>query len=111
MSTEHEIHAETREQLIGLLAEAAEIEHNLMCCYLYAAFSLKQDADEGLEPQELTAVRRWRGEIVHVAIDEMQHLAWVANLTSAIGGAPHFGRQNFPIAPGAHPAGIVVKLA
>ena len=22
-------------------AEAAEIEHNLMCCYLYAAFSLK----------------------------------------------------------------------
>jgi hypothetical protein len=102
---------ETREQLIGLLAEAAEIEHNLMCCYLYAAFSLKQDADEGVEAQELAAVRRWRGEIVHVAIDEMQHLAWVANLTSAIGGAPHFGRQNFPIAPGYHPAGIVVKLA
>lgn len=29
---------ETREHLVGLLAEAAEIEHHLMCCYLYAAF-------------------------------------------------------------------------
>jgi hypothetical protein len=35
---------ETREHLIGLLAEAAEIEHHLMCCYLDAAFSLKQEA-------------------------------------------------------------------
>jgi len=82
-----------------------------MCCYLYAAFSLKQEADEGLTEPELAAVRRWRSEIIHVAIDEMQHLAWVANLTSAIGGAPHFGRQNFPVPPGYHPAGIVVKLA
>src|SRR5688500_1911197 len=31
-----------REQLFHLLAEAAEVEHTLMCCYLYAAFSLKR---------------------------------------------------------------------
>jgi hypothetical protein len=30
----------SREQLWGLLAEAAEIEHHLMCCYLYAFFSM-----------------------------------------------------------------------
>ncbi len=102
---------ENREQLINLLAEASEIEHNLMCCYLYAAFSLKDSLEEGLTPPELEAVQRWRREILHVAIDEMGHLALVANIASAIGGVPHFDRANFPIAAGYHPAGIVVKLA
>jgi CDGSH-type Zn-finger protein/uncharacterized Fe-S cluster protein YjdI len=102
---------ENREQLLGLLAEAAEIEHNLMCCYLYAAFSLKQGADEGITDAELAAVARWRGQIIHVAVDEMAHLALVANLMAAVGGAPHFGRANFPIPAGYHPCGIVVKLA
>jgi hypothetical protein len=102
---------ETREHLVSLLAEAAEIEHNLMCCYLYAAFSLKEGVDEGLTEVELDAVKRWRRQITHVAVDEMAHLALVANLTSAVGGVPHFGRLNFPIPAGAHPAGIVVKLA
>ncbi len=102
---------ENREQLIALLAEAAEIEHNLMCCYLYAAFSLKEDRDEDLSENELDAVQRWRRQILHVAIDEMAHLALVANLTAAVGGVPHFGRANFPVPAGYHPAGIVVKLA
>jgi hypothetical protein len=31
----------SREALIHALYEAAELEHNLMCTYLYAAFSLK----------------------------------------------------------------------
>ena len=88
---------ENREQLLGLLAEAAEIEHNLMCCYLYAAFSLKEDRDEDLSEPELDAVQRWRRQILHVAIDEMAHLALVANLTAAVGGVPHFGRANFPV--------------
>jgi hypothetical protein len=30
-----------RDRLVHLLTEAAEIEHNLLCSYLYAAFSLK----------------------------------------------------------------------
>jgi CDGSH-type Zn-finger protein/uncharacterized Fe-S cluster protein YjdI len=102
---------ENREQLLGLLAEAAEIEHNLMCCYLYAAFSLKQGADEGITEAELAAITRWRGQIFHVAVDEMAHLALVANLMAAVGGVPHFGRANFPIPAGYHPCGIVVKLA
>ena len=33
-----------RERLVHLLTEAAEIERNLLCSYLYAAFSLKRGA-------------------------------------------------------------------
>jgi CDGSH-type Zn-finger protein/uncharacterized Fe-S cluster protein YjdI len=100
----------SREQLIHALYEAAELEHNLMCTYLYAAFSLKSDG-EGLSGKEQDAVNRWRRSIVDVAIEEMGHLAAVWNITSAIGGQPRFGRGNFPIDPGYLPAGIVVKLA
>ncbi|OYY76700.1 MAG: hypothetical protein B7Y43_14330 [Sphingomonas sp. 28-62-20] len=101
----------SREQLWGVLFEAAEIEHNLMCCYLYAMFSLKDSVDEGVTEEELAAIKRWRGEILDVAIEEMAHLAIVSNILSALGAPAHFGRQNFPIAPGYHPAGVVVKLA
>lgn len=100
----------SREQLWALLAEAAEIEHHLMCCYLYAAFSLKQQADEGLSCEDLPYVLRWRQEILGVAIEEMGHLAMVCNILSAIGAPAHLAHQNFPIAPGYHPAGVVVKL-
>lgn len=34
------INPNSREALIHALYEAAELEHNLMCTYLYAAFSL-----------------------------------------------------------------------
>ena len=56
-----------------------------MCQYLFAAFSLKQRADEGLTPEELDAVTRWRRTIAHVATEEMLHLALVQNVLSAIG--------------------------
>jgi hypothetical protein len=102
---------ETREQLLHLLAEAAEFEHNLLCCYLYAAYSLKAPQHPDLTPAEREAVARWRRTIVAVAVEEMTHLALVANLTAALGARPHFGRPNFPVPPGYHPAGIVVALA
>ncbi|HEU4625532.1 MAG TPA: ferritin-like domain-containing protein [Steroidobacteraceae bacterium] len=101
----------TRERLLGALYEAAELEHNLMCTYLYAAFSLRSGEAEGLSPDEAAAVARWRRSIIEVAIDEMGHLAAVWNITAALGGAPRFGRGNFPLDPGMLPAGIVVKLA
>ncbi|HSO41822.1 MAG TPA: ferritin-like domain-containing protein [Rhodospirillales bacterium] len=44
---EPEILVGDREQLFHLLAEAAEIEHTLMCSYLYAAFSLKTRSGDG----------------------------------------------------------------
>ena len=48
----------TREHLLGLLAEASEIEHNLMCCYLYAVFSLNQGTDEGLNDDWMPGYRK-----------------------------------------------------
>jgi CDGSH-type Zn-finger protein/uncharacterized Fe-S cluster protein YjdI len=100
----------SREQLIHTLYEAAELEHNLMCTYLYAAFSLKT-ADEGLSAAEAEAVKRWRGAIIKIAAEEMGHLVAVWNITSALGGAPRVGRANFPLDGGYLPAGVVVKLA
>ncbi|RYG79581.1 hypothetical protein EON77_08885, partial [bacterium] len=105
------VNVPTREQLVHSLYEAAELEHTLMCTYLYAAFSLRSGADEGLGPEEADAVIRWRREIVGVAVEEMSHLASVWNITSALGAVPRFGRGNFPLDPGALPAGVVVKLS
>jgi CDGSH-type Zn-finger protein/uncharacterized Fe-S cluster protein YjdI len=103
--------ATTREHLLHLLYEAAELEHNLMCTYLYAAWSLREGAGEGLVGEEIEAVARWRGEILSIAIEEMGHLVAVWNITAALGGAPRFGRSNFPLDMGYLPADIVVKLA
>jgi hypothetical protein len=77
---------------------------------IYAAFSLKRSEDDGLSTTEATAVARWRGAIVDVAVEEMGHLLMVANLTIAIGGRPHFARPNFPVVPGYFPSGVVVRL-
>ena len=76
---------EHREALIYMLYEAAELEHGIMCQYLFAAFSLKQREDEGLTADALEAVLRWRRVVAHVATEEMLHLALVQNLLSAIG--------------------------
>ncbi|MDB5971270.1 MAG: CDGSH-type iron sulfur-containing protein [Hydrocarboniphaga sp.] len=103
--------APSREQLVHSLYEAAELEHCLMCTYLYAAASLKTSVDEGLSAAQAETTTRWRRTIIEVAIEEMSHLAAVWNITSALGGTPRFGRANFPLDPGALPAGIVVKLA
>src|SRR5215470_7053469 len=101
----------TREQILHSLYEAAELEHTLLCTYLYAAFSLKDGEAEGLRPAEASVVGRWRRTIHCVAFEEMAHLVAVWNITAALGGAPRFGRGNFPLDPGALPASIVVKLA
>jgi len=101
----------TRCQLLFSLTEAAELEHTLMCTYLYAAFSLKSGVVDGLSEKEASAVARWRRAILDIAIEEMGHMAAVWNITAALGGSPSFGRDNFPLNPGGLPAGVVVKLA
>lgn len=108
---QHDVRVNDREQLIYLLTEAAEIEHGLMCTYLYAGWSLKQSADEGVTPVQLAAIDRWRKEIRSVAMEEMAHLASVNNLLMSIGSPPHFRRQNFPVPAGYHPSSLVVRLA
>jgi CDGSH-type Zn-finger protein/truncated hemoglobin YjbI len=101
---------EHREALIYMLCEAAELEHGIMCQYLFAAFSMKQSTDEGLSQDELNKVARWRRQITHVATQEMLHLALVQNLLSAIGSAPHMSRPNLPHPAGHYPAGVHLAL-
>src|SRR5262245_14216646 len=101
---------EHREALIYMLCEAAELEHGIMCQYLFAAFSLKEREDEGLTPEELEAVTRWRRRISHVATEEMLHLALVQNVLSAIGAAPHLTRPNLPAPARHYPARVNLML-
>jgi hypothetical protein len=84
-----------------MLCQAAEVEHGIMCQYLFAAFSLKQRVDEGLTAEQLEAVTGWRRKIAQVATEEMLHLGLVQNVLSAIGAAPHLTRPNLP-APAHH---------
>lgn len=94
---------DTREELIGALHQAAEIEHGLMIQYLFPALSLKKRDDEGLTAQELASVRSWEGIILGVAVEEMGHLGTVCNLLAAIGDGPRLARPNFPQAVGYYP--------
>jgi hypothetical protein len=55
---------ESRVQLFSALSEAAELEHNLLCLYLYAASSLKRTQAEGVTAGQLEAIARWRRVIL-----------------------------------------------
>ena len=103
------IHPPSREQLLYWLHEAAEIEHHLMCCYLYAVFSLKRQ-DPHWTDEQAAAVQRWEQAILSVVYEEMTHLALVGNLAHALGAAPHVGRPPFPVDAGPYPAGFVIRL-
>jgi hypothetical protein len=99
-----------REHLWWLLAEALQLEHMIMCQYLFAEFSLKDGTGDGLTPEQADAVDRWRKTLRGIAIEEMLHIALVANLMSSIGAAPAFGRPNFPQQSGYFPTGVQLDL-
>jgi hypothetical protein len=88
-----------RRRLVALLTEAAELEHALMCQYLYAAFSMKRQVDEGVTWEQLELMRRWEASIMLIARQEMEHLGLVSNLLTAIGEAPWLTRPNLPLKP------------
>jgi CDGSH-type Zn-finger protein/uncharacterized Fe-S cluster protein YjdI len=102
---------ESRAQLFAALNWAAEVEHNLLCLYLYAAVGLKRAPEEGATPAQLETIERWRRVILGVALEEMNHLTLVSNIIVAIGGSPHFMRPNFPVSPGWYPADLIIELA
>ena len=104
------VRIENRAQLIYLLTEAAEIEHNVLCCYLFAQFSMKDDTSEGLTSTELEKVRNWRSTIGEIVVQEMLHLATACNLLTAVGGAPQLRRPNLPTSPRAYPAAFELRL-
>jgi hypothetical protein len=101
---------EHREHLWNLLIEASQVEHLIMCQYLYASFSLKTGPDEGLTAEQADAVARWHKVLTGIAVEEMLHLALVANVMSAIGAAPNLTRPNFPRASEYLPGGVQFAL-
>src|SRR5215510_10380729 len=109
-SAEPVLTADTREELVYLLGQACEIEHGLMCEYLYAQFSLKRGPDEGLTPGQLARVQAWEAALISVIKQEMLHLALATNILTAIGAAPHFERPNFPILSRWYPEGVQIAL-
>jgi hypothetical protein len=86
----------TKPQLIRALREAAEIEQQLMVQYLYAAFSMKKRPDERCSAAQFECVRRWGSTLLMVARQEMEHLALVNGLLTALGADPYFSRENIP---------------
>ena len=86
----------TRRDLLYLLAQASELEHSLVCQYLFTAFSLKGKSGEGVTPLHCVRSAAGRSRSSRIAVQEMLHLALASNLLTAIGGAPYFRRANFP---------------
>jgi Ferritin-like len=103
MTTTTQLVIQNRDELVRALDEAAELEHVLMCQYLYAAFTMKK-ADEpdspygpALSPAQYEITRRWQATIYKIARQEMEHLALVNNLRLGIGAPPYFQRPSFPV--------------
>jgi hypothetical protein len=104
------LRVESREELVYLLGEACELEHGLLCEYLYAQFSLKRSVQEGVTPEQLARIQAWELTIIDVVKQEMLHLTLATNILTAIGAAPHFERPNFPILSRWYPADVQIAL-
>ncbi len=109
MGAEPDITVENRKELTYLLSQGAELEHALMCQYLYAAFSLKTAAD-GLTDAQAERVERWRKVILRIAGEEMLHWAVVQNLLAAVGSAPFVSRPHLPHQAMGYPPGVQLAL-
>ena len=102
---------EQRLRLADLLTEAAELEHALLCKYLFAALSLKRETWEGgVTWQQLELVREWETNLLLIARQEMEHLALVCNLLTVVGESPYLRRPNFPVSGRYFPIGIECVL-
>jgi len=104
------LRVESREELVYLLGEACELEHGLLCEYLYAQFSLKRSLQEGVTPEQLTRIQAWELAIIDIVKQEMLHLSLATNILTSIGAAPHFERPNFPILSRWYPPDVQIAL-
>jgi hypothetical protein len=95
---------------VYLLGEACELEHGLLCEYLYAQFSLKRSIAEGVTADQLARLQAWETSIIDVVKQEMLHLSLATNILTAIGAGPHFERPNFPILSRWYPPDVQIAL-
>jgi hypothetical protein len=110
MTPESTIVVESRKELTYLLCQGAELEHALMCQYLYAAFSLKTTPGPGVRDDQLEAIQRWRSVILSISHEEMLHWAMVQNLLTAVGSAPYVSRPHMPHQANGYPPGLQLRL-
>lgn len=78
-------------ELIRLLKEGSEIEHDLMIQYLYGAYALKPEYADIVGAPAPSA-----DSLMGVIIEEMQHLRGANRLLVELGAAPILTRQDFP---------------
>jgi hypothetical protein len=102
--------AETVLRVSELLCEAAELEHSLVCQYLFAAFTLKCEDTDRLRPDQLLLTREWKRDLLLIARQEMEHLGLVTNILTAIGQAPYLARPNFPARAVTYPMDVDSEL-
>lgn len=105
-----QVRIENRAQLIYLLTEAAELEHEILCCYLFALFTMKDDVSEGVTAEQLEVIRKWHGLLRTIAVQEMIHLTTACNLLTAIGSQPQLHRPNLPTGSRAYPERFRLQL-
>jgi hypothetical protein len=110
MPAEPTIVVERRKELTYLLCQGAELEHALMCQYLYAAFSLRRRPGPGVRPDQLEAIERWRSVILSISREEMLHWSMVQNLLTAVGSAPFVSRPHMPHQAKGYPPGVQLRL-
>ncbi len=110
MSTGDGFH-EQRDHLVALLYEAAELEHSACCMYLSAAFSMCTDPLEGgCTYEQIDQIRIWKSTMLSIARMEMEHLAIVNNVLTAIGEPNWFQRPAFPMSKRFFPVDLPLAL-
>ena len=93
-----------REELFFLLCEAAEFEHSVMCSYLYAMWSLKREAAEGVTAEELAAID---------AVAPLAAAGGAGGDAAPVAGQQHPGRHRrgaAPVAAGVPGGGRLVPV-
>lgn len=98
-------HEEPLPQLVRRLRQAAELEQQFMCMYLYGAFSIQKryvDGQRFESAAHMEITRRWASTVYLVARQEMEHLALVNNLLRSVGAARCFARRNLSGSPLGH---------
>ncbi len=94
------MYLDSAEDLMQALQLAIELEHSTIPPYLCALYSIKPGTNVEVA-----------GLIRSVVVEEMLHMAQVANIFIAIGGSPNIGHAKFvPIYPGPLPGGLRTGL-
>ncbi len=98
-----------REELVGYVRLAAELEHALTATYLFASHSMKRHGDD-IAGDDVEMVRMWRRSLLRIARQEMEHLAITANLLAALGEPAHLSLPTFPLPQRSYPLSHDIEL-